>query len=62
MFKKLVQQIAAIKSVDDRNTCFGAINFAFERNKISWDDHELLYDLAAMVRVSGAPACDKGDC
>lgn len=51
MFKKPVRQISEIKTEDDRNTCFGAIDFVFNSGKISWEDHETLYTLAAYFRV-----------
>ena len=51
MFKKLVYQISKIKTEDDRNQCFGAINCMFNRGKINWEDHEVLYELAEMVVV-----------
>lgn len=51
MFKKLVYQISKIKTEDDRNQCFGAIDYMFNKNKIKWEDHEALYALAAMVTV-----------
>jgi hypothetical protein len=51
MFKKLVYQISKIKTEDDRNQCFGAIDYMFNKNKINWEDHEALYALAAMVTV-----------
>lgn len=51
MFKKLVYQISKIKTEDDRNQCFGAIDYMFNKNKINWEDHEALCALAAMVTV-----------
>jgi hypothetical protein len=49
MFKKLVYEIAAIKTEGDRNECFAEIDKAFDNNKITWNDHETLYNLAAAV-------------
>ena len=49
MFKKLVYKIAAIKTEDDRNECFAEIDKAFDNDKITWNDHETLYSLAAVV-------------
>ena len=46
MFKKLVYKIAAIKTEGDRNECFAE---AFDNDKITWNDHETLYNLAAAV-------------
>ena len=51
MFKKLVYQISRIKTEDARNQCFGAIDYMFNKGKISWEDHEALYKLAEMVAV-----------
>lgn len=53
MFKKLVKSIAAVKTEADRNGCFAQIDRAFDAEKISWDDHETLYNLASMVKVEG---------
>lgn len=33
MFKKLVYQISKIKTEDDRNQCFGAIDYMFNKTK-----------------------------
>lgn len=52
MFKKLVKAIAAIKTEDDRNSCFTQIDRAFDMEKISWEDHEMLYNLASMISGS----------
>ena len=49
MFKKLVYKIAAIKTEGDRSECFAEINKAFDSDKISRNDHETLYSLAAAV-------------
>ena len=49
MFKRLVYKIAAIKTEGDRNKCFAEIDKAFDSDKISWNDHETLYSLAAVV-------------
>lgn len=49
MFKKLVYKIAAIKTEGDRNECFAEIDKAFDNDKITWNDHETLYSLAAAV-------------
>ena len=49
MFKKLVYKIAAIKTEGDRSECFAEIDKAFDSDKITWNDHETLYSLAAAV-------------
>lgn len=52
MFKKLVKAIAAIQSENDRDECYWQIDRAFEEERISFEDHELLYGLAGMVEVA----------
>lgn len=51
-FKQLVKRIHDIKTEEDRNEVFGQIDRSYDMEKISWNDHELLYDLASMVRVT----------
>lgn len=53
MFRELVKSIAAIKTENDRDDCWAQIDRAFEEEKISWDDHETLYNLTSMVNVDG---------
>ena len=46
-FKALVKEIASCK-LGDENRCneiCGLINFSFEHEKITWDDHETLYTI-----------------
>lgn len=52
MFKKIVKAIAAIKTENDRDDCYWQIDRAFEEERISFEDHELLYGLAGMVEVA----------
>ena len=52
MFKKIVKSIAAIKTENDRDDCYRQIDRAFEEERISYEDHELLYGLAGMVEVA----------
>ena len=52
MFKKLVKAIAAIQNENDRDECYWQIDRAFEEERISFEDHELLYGLAGMVEVA----------
>lgn len=47
MYKKIVRAIIEAKSYEDMNTVFGMIDKAFEWEKISWKDHEELYELAS---------------
>lgn len=51
MFKKIVYAISEIKTEADRNDCYNQIDKAFDAEKISSDDHEMLYQLASMVSV-----------
>ena len=51
MFKKLVKMVSEIKTENDRDATFWQIDRAFEQEKISAADHELLYKLAGMVKV-----------
>lgn len=52
MFKKIVKAIAAIKTENDRDDCYWQIDRAFEEERISFEDYELLYGLAGMVEVA----------
>ena len=52
MFNKLVKAIAAIQNENDRDECYWQIDRAFEEERISFEDHELLYGLAGMVEVA----------
>ena len=49
MFKKLVKMIAEIETVSEFDEACGAIERAFDREKISWDDHETLYTLLRFI-------------
>ena len=48
-FKQLVALISEINSEDDRSYTLGEIDRSFEREKTSWSDHEMLYQLACKV-------------
>lgn len=50
--RKIVKSIAAIKTENDRDECYWQIDRAFEEERISFEDHELLYGLAGMVEVA----------
>ena len=52
MFKKIVKSIAAIKTENDRDNCYSQVERAVEEERISFEDHELLYGLAGMVEVA----------
>ena len=52
MFKKIVISIAAIKTENARDECYWQIDRAFGEERISFEDHELLYGLAGMIEVA----------
>lgn len=45
MFKKLVKMIAEINGTEDFDKACGEIDRAFQSEKITWADHEVLYTL-----------------
>lgn len=49
MFKKIIAAIAKIDTMDDYNAVCGMVDIAFQQEKISYNDHELLYDLLGKV-------------
>lgn len=49
MFKKIVKQIAEIETTVEFDAACGAIDAAFQKEKISWDDHETLYGLLRFI-------------
>lgn len=51
MFKKIVAEIIQATTLDELNKIDGTIDRAFEAGKITFKDHEMLFDL--MVKVSG---------
>lgn len=48
-FKQLVKVISEINSEDSFNAACGDIDISFQKDKINWDDHELLYKLVSKV-------------
>lgn len=48
-FKQLVKVISEINSEDSFNAACGDIDISFQNDKITWDDHELLYKLVSKV-------------
>ena len=48
-FKQLVMEISEIESENDRRIVCGDIDKSFEHGKISWKDHEILYNLACKI-------------
>lgn len=51
MFKKIVAAIAAIDTQEDFDITCGMIDNAFQQEKITWKDHELLYSLISKIHV-----------
>lgn len=49
MFKKLAKMIAAIETVSEFDEACGSIDRAFDREKITWADHETLYSLLRFI-------------
>lgn len=49
MFKKLVEIIASIATLEDFNYACGRVDRAFQDEKISWSDHQLLYKLLSLL-------------
>lgn len=50
-FKKLVIAIQNIGDEEQRGRVFWEIDRSFERDVISWQDHELLYELASRIQA-----------
>lgn len=48
-FKQLVKLFSEVKTEEDFNRACGAIDDSFQHDKINWNDHELLYDLARLI-------------
>jgi len=48
-FKQLVKLFASVNTKEDLYRAEGQIDNSFQHEKISWDDHELLYDLSAKI-------------
>ena len=48
-FKQLVKALSQVHSKDNANEVMGEIDNSFNQNKFSWDDHEMLYDLASKL-------------
>lgn len=55
MFKKIVQMIATIETVSEFDEACGAIDRAFDREKITWNDHETLYSLLRFIDREALP-------
>lgn len=52
MFKGLVKMIVLVNSMEDYNVVCGTIDQMFNQGKISWSEHELLYDLLGKIRMA----------
>lgn len=48
-FKSLVEELSKISSVDSANEVMGEIDNSFQAEKISWKDHETLYEIASKL-------------
>lgn len=48
-FKKLVELIASIETMEEYNETCGMIDDSFQHEKITWKDHELLYTLVSKI-------------
>ena len=45
MFKKFVKRIAGLTNSDEAMELWGEIDLAYQREKITWDDHQTLFAL-----------------
>lgn len=50
-FKQLVKEIAEIKTEEERLTVYVDIDNSFQHEKITWDDHQILYTLVFRVII-----------
>lgn len=50
-FKKLVQLICAIRTKYDLDNACAQIDHSFNLEKITFADHEMLYELVAKINV-----------
>lgn len=55
MFKKIVKQFSEVKTKGDFDAACGAIDTAYQQEKISWNDHEILYGLTALISRDSLP-------
>lgn len=49
MYKKIIAEIIKAETIDDLDKISASIDRAFEAEKITWNDHEQLFDLIAKV-------------
>lgn len=65
MFKKIISEIIQATTLDELDKIDGMISGAFDAGKITYKDHEILFDL--IVKVSGGAyfrpgiVCIKGE-
>lgn len=55
-FKKLVQRLAECRTEDDIHAFLydqNGVDLSYQREKITWNDHELLFELAARIKTEG---------
>lgn len=55
-FKKLIQRLADCRTEDDINAFLydqNGVDISYQREKITWNDHELLFTLAARINTEG---------
>ena len=45
MFKKFVKRIASLNTREQADSLWFEIDIAFQREKITWDDHQTLFVL-----------------
>ena len=55
MFKRIIKQFAQIRTKADFDAACGAIDTAFQQEKISWDDHETLYSITRFIDRDNLP-------
>lgn len=49
MYKKLTEMILNAITNEELNEVMGKIDLAFQQEKITWKDHEVLYGLASRL-------------
>lgn len=49
VFKTIVRAIAAIRTQADYSNCCAMIDYAFQRERLSLDDHKTLYSLLRLI-------------
>lgn len=49
-FKKLVILISEIKNEDELLEAYGKVDIAFQKEKITWNDHECLFSILSKIK------------